>query len=187
MKLNLGCGRNIMPGWINVDSMFNHGVNLVRDLDNVLLHFPYEDNTVDDILLSHVIEHLHRPLPLMQALYRIAEPGCRLVIRCPYGSSDDADEDPTHVRRMFKGSFGYFGQPYYWRADYGYKGDWEVDKITLFVKPSLKGASDIPAIIDFERNAVREMVCEMHAVKPIRAPLRELQVYPNIVIDYATY
>lgn len=178
-----------MQGWVNVDSVHNHGVDLVRDLDHQLLHFPYEDNTVDEILMSHVIEHLHRPLPLMQVLHRIAKPDCKLYIRCPYGSSDDADEDPTHVRRMFKGSFGYFGQPYYWRADYGYKGDWEVDKITLFCDPLLRRPEPamLLGMLNERRNVVREMVAELRAVKPIRAPLRELQVYPNIVIDYADY
>lgn len=31
---------------------------------------------------------------------------------------DDAVEDPTHARQYFLNSFGYFLQPFYWRADY---------------------------------------------------------------------
>jgi hypothetical protein len=41
----------------------------------------------------------------MQELWRVAKPDAILGIRCPHGASDDADEDPTHVRRMFPRSF----------------------------------------------------------------------------------
>jgi hypothetical protein len=43
---------------------------------------------------------------LMQELHRIAKPNGKLVIRCPHGASDDAWEDPTHVRAFFARSFG---------------------------------------------------------------------------------
>jgi SAM-dependent methyltransferase len=68
---------------------------------------------------------------LMQELHRIAKPNGKLVIRCPHGASDDAWEDPTHVRAFFARSFGYFSQPFYWLADYGYRGDWQPAKIVL--------------------------------------------------------
>ncbi len=69
----------------------------------------------------------------MQELHRIATPNAAVTFNVPYGSSDDAFEDPTHVRPMFMNSFLYFSQPAYWRADYGYRGDWQTEKITLFV------------------------------------------------------
>ena len=65
----------------------------------------------------------------MQELWRIAKPNAKMVIRVPHGASDDAWEDPTHVRAYFSNSFGYYSQPYYWRADYGYRGDWLHEKL----------------------------------------------------------
>ena len=38
-----------------------------------------------------------------------------------------------YVRGYFLKSFGYFSQPDHRRADYGYRGDWAPDKITLRV------------------------------------------------------
>lgn len=190
MKLNLGCGRNIMEGWVNIDGVASPGVDLVWNLDEQhMLRLPYEDDSVDELLLSHVIEHLHYPLPLMQELHRVAKPGAIITIRCPYGSSDDADEDPTHVRRMYRGSFGYFSQPYYWRADYGYRGDWEIDTLHLWVASRLgnKPAGDVQIAIERERNVVREIVCVLHAVKPIRPPDRALQRYPQIITHVASF
>ena len=60
---------------------------------------PLPDDSIDEFLLSHVIAHISTPLDLMQELHRIAKPGAVAKIRVPYGSSDDAFEDPTHVRQ----------------------------------------------------------------------------------------
>jgi SAM-dependent methyltransferase len=174
VKLNIGCGRNIRDGFVNVDHAALPGVDLVAELDDPdKVTLPYADDSVDGFLLSHVIEHIRYPLPLMQELWRVAEPAAAMVIRCPYGSSDDAWEDPTHVRAQFLNSFGYFGQGAYHRADYGYRGDWHVDGITLRVSGErYRGyePQEIAAQVMAVRNVVVEMVAQLLAVKPLRDP-----------------
>jgi SAM-dependent methyltransferase len=183
-RLNLGCGRSPIADWINVDTVNLPGVDLVRDLERDPL--PYDDSSVDEFHASHFLEHIARPLPLMQELHRVAKPGALATFRVPYGSSDDADEDPTHVRRYFIGSWGYFGQPYYWRADYGYRGDWEIEE-TILVAPILtvNGGHNWLTRLMRERNVVEEMIVLLRAKKPIRPPSRELQEVPPIrVVSY---
>jgi SAM-dependent methyltransferase len=183
-KLNVGCGRNILPEWVNLDFAPLPGVDIVHDLERCAeIPIPLEDNSVDEFLLSHVIEHIRNSLPLMQELYRVAKPGAKAIVRLPHGASDDAWEDPTHVRSYFPQSFGYFSQPFYWRADYGYRGDWQPEKIYLLVsKQACAGmnAETLSKIVRTNRNVVQEMVADLRAVKPIREPLRELQVPPRI-------
>jgi SAM-dependent methyltransferase len=178
-KLHLGCGRTILEGWINVDSRQLPGVDVVADFDDCRnTPLPFADNSVDEFLASHLIEHLAQPLPFMQELYRIARADAVAVFRLPYGSSDEAYEDPTHVRQYFLNSFGYFSQPHYWRADYGYRGDWETETITLRVdaeKHPGKTSEQIMQEVHTLRNVVREMVVELRAIKPPRAPKAELQ------------
>jgi SAM-dependent methyltransferase len=185
-RLHLGCGRTILPGWVNLDMMPGTGVDVVADLDNCdQCPLPFDGDTFDEFLASHLIEHLRNPLPFMQELHRIARPGAKAIFRVPYGSSDDAMEDPTHVRFCFLNTFGYFSQPYYWRADYGYRGDWQTERIQLLVsKTRYEGKSPLEVMEDVMhvRNVVQEMVVELVPVKPIRAPLRELQSRPNIEI-----
>ena len=96
----------------------------------------------------------------MQELHRIARPGAKAAFHLPYGSSDDASEDPTHVRLYFLNSFGYFSQPFYWRADYGYRGDWEVEDVVLTVDAELAGKSwdEVFRLVQRSRNVVKEMV-----------------------------
>lgn len=183
-KLELGCGKNPMPGWIHLDYMDLQGVDVVANLDTCdEVPLPFEDNTIDEFFGSHVIEHISKPLPMMEELHRIAKPGARALFKCPYGSSDDAFENPTHVRQYFLHSYGYFSQPYYWREDYGYKGDWKVEKIYLIVSKKRyegKTVDEIMYEVNTFRNVVIEMTVELSAVKPIREPKRELQTPDNI-------
>ena len=185
-RLNVGCGRNIQEGWVNLDSAALPGVDIVCDLENVRetpIVLPGE--SVDQFLISHVIEHVRDSLGLMQELWRLATPGATAVIRVPHGGSDDAWEDPTHVRAYFPGSFGYFSQPFYSKADYGYQADWNPDKLTLLVYRSRCAGLSPQQIItksQFERNVVKEMICEMRAVKPMRERRPELQTRGQIEI-----
>lgn len=174
MKLNIGSGRHPLEGFVNVDHAALPGVDLVAELDDPdKVTLPYPDDHVDEFLLSHVVEHIRFPLPLMQELWRVAKPGATLKILCPYGSSDDAWEDPTHIRPQFLNSFGYFGQGAYGRADYGYRGDWRVHELTLRVAGArYQGMSpaDVAADVMAYRNVVLEMRAVLVAVKPARDP-----------------
>ena len=182
MKINLGCGRSPLPGWVNIDCSDLPEVDLVINLDQPHLRIPLLDDSADEIFCSHTFEHIINILPLMQELHRVAKVGAKATFRVPYGSSDDADEDPTHVRRCFLYTFGYFSQPFYWRADYGYRGDWHVERITLITWRGTHTPYCLEEIMKY-RNTVREMVVELVAVKPIREPKRELQVPPQIIIQ----
>src|SRR6266849_4569920 len=99
-RLHLGCGRKILPDWINVDVIPGEGVDVVADLDACAkTPLPFETDSIDEFLGSHLLEHITHALPLMQELHRVAKPGAQAVFNLPYGSSDDAFEDPTHVRQ----------------------------------------------------------------------------------------
>jgi SAM-dependent methyltransferase len=178
VRLNLGCGTDVRPGWVNVDRTVMPGIEVVTDFDDSP-HLPFNDGQVGYSEGAHVIEHLRNPLPFMAELWRVTRGGGQVVFACPYGSTDDADEDPTHVRRMFPGSWGYFSQPYYHRVagSYGYTGDWQLTDLTLAVFPEFSQCTDpeLWSMIRFQRNVVAEQVAKLRCVKPARKPLRELQ------------
>lgn len=186
-KLNVGCGRNIRDGWINLDSFPLPGVDLVADLETCDRQpLPLADNSIDELLLSHVIEHIHKPLPMMQELWRVARAGAVLTARVPYGSSDDAWEDQTHVRPYFVNSFCYFAQPFYSRADYGYRGDWQPETVVLVVPETRIHSRDTAQLkrqIEGERNVVQEMIVTLRCIKPLREPAASLQAFPRIEIQ----
>ena len=181
VKLHLGCGNTVLDGWMNVDSCAYPGVTVVDLEDCVPGRIPLSDNSVSELLASHVLEHIRAPMQLMEELYRVAQPDAKFVIQVPYGSSDDAYEDPTHVRPYFLGSFGYFSQPYFWRVAkpyFDYKGDWYVESIDLIMSDTpLRDAplDEIARAVKTIRNVVAEMVVTLRAQKPARKPLHELR------------
>ena len=187
LRLNLGCGRSPRAGWVNVDVAALPGIDVVADLDRCRTQpLPFAGDSVSEFHMAHVLEHIGDTLALMQELHRIAEPGAQLTIRSPYGSSDDAYEDPTHRHRFFMHSFQYFGQPIYWRADYGYRGDWEVARITLLVPSAQNQGLSNEAIlqkVSHLRNVVLEVVAVLKAVKPIRAADRNLLAFPAVAVQ----
>lgn len=185
-KLHLGCGRDVLPGWVNLDLHPGPGIDVVANLDECgTTPLPFDDNTFDELLGSHLIEHLRNPLELMQELHRISKAGATATFKTPYGSSDDAFEDPTHVRQYFRNSWGYFSQPFYWRADYQYRGDWKPQKLILAVRNRYpdKTPKELMQIIDRERNVVVEMTAILECIKPIREAKKELQRAPAIEIQ----
>lgn len=180
--LHLGCGNEYIPGWMNID-VSGEKLDLAFDLNDCLYSkLPLAENSVDGFYMSHVIEHIQNVLPLMEELYRVGRPGAKMFIRVPHGSSNDAWEDPTHFRSYFESSFVYFSQPAYSRADYGYLGDWQTERITLLLEGHLpdQPLDEILRKIRHERNHVNEMLVELSVVKPPRPRRLDLLKNGNI-------
>ncbi len=58
LKLNVGCGTDYKPGWVNIDNNSDNNIqklDLNWDLRNPL---PFKDGTIDFIFNEHFMEHL---------------------------------------------------------------------------------------------------------------------------------
>lgn len=55
-KLNLGCGFDYRPGWVNLDSNDSIKADIHHDLEKKL---PFEDNPFDEVFAGQVIEHVY--------------------------------------------------------------------------------------------------------------------------------
>jgi SAM-dependent methyltransferase len=185
--LNLGCGHDHFPGWINLDASPEVEADVVFDLEECGTHkLPFDDNYIDGFFMCHILEHIDNTLNLMQELYRVAKPEARLVIRLPFGGTDNAFEDPTHKRPYFPNSFVYFAQPAYSRADYKYSGDWQVQRINLVLPAASVKAESEAALLErirMQRNIVQEMIVELRAVKPGRPREAALLEWANPMIS----
>jgi len=105
MKLNLGCGWDKLEGYINCDISPEVKPNKIINLEEKL-HF--EDNSIDEILLNHVLEHIKNFIGLIHELYRISKVGAIIKIKCPFYSSWGQFNDPTHIRFFTPFTFEYF-------------------------------------------------------------------------------
>lgn len=100
MKVNLGCGDKILNGWVNLDKYDLYSVDIIHDLEK--FPYPFDDNTVDEIKLSHVLEHIgHHPdtfNKIIKEIYRICKNNSIISISVPHPRHDYFLNDPTHVR-----------------------------------------------------------------------------------------
>ena len=81
IKLNLGCGIYYKPGYINIDMFESEIADEIADIR----HLKYDENSVDEIEASHIIEHFDViTLPFLIAeWFRLLKPNGRLVIEAP--------------------------------------------------------------------------------------------------------
>jgi len=82
-KLNLGCGKDIREGFINIDRIAWPGVDLVLDLSCNKL--PFDDGTVNEIRAYDILEHLWDWENLMHECIRVLKVWGVIEIHVPYG------------------------------------------------------------------------------------------------------
>lgn len=87
-KLNLGCGRDIKKGYINLDKSKIKGVDVVHDLDRY--PWPFKDNYFEEVYGQDVIEHVKDLFMAMQEIHRISKNGARVRLIVPYWHSSAA-------------------------------------------------------------------------------------------------
>lgn len=85
MRLNLGCGNDIRPGYVNVDQRRLPGVDRVVDLSD--MPWPFETESADEVLMLDFLEHFpyEKTRVILMECYRILKPTSELVIQVPDG------------------------------------------------------------------------------------------------------
>jgi len=139
-RLDLGCGLHPKEGFEGVDiwgGKQTHNVNLFQ------FPWPFEDNSVDEIHASHLLEHVPAReveekdlapgldigpaektrrahflgqdmlFAFIDECYRILKPDCWMNVIVPSGRSNRAFWDPTHRRFFMQETFLYFAEE--WR------------------------------------------------------------------------
>lgn len=110
LRLNLGCGMDRLDGYINVDRF--GAPDLRHNLE--VVPWPWPDDSVDEVLLKHVLEHLGRDtdvyLDIWKELYRVCRDGATIRIAVPHHRHEYFYNDPTHVRAVTADGMTLFSQ-----------------------------------------------------------------------------
>lgn len=103
LKLNLGCGDKILPGYVNVDVVESRAgmkPDVICDLHDLA---PFDDASADEILSVHVVEHFWRweIRDVLREWVRVLKPGGRMIVECPNIESACRDflQDPVNAAR----------------------------------------------------------------------------------------
>lgn len=106
MKLNLGCGNDVLPDFVNIDENSDNPKVLKRDIEKYLPTI--ESNSVDFIKAHHVLEHVADLDTLMRHLHRICVNGAEIDIVVPLANTLWAVANPDHKRLFNHRTFQYY-------------------------------------------------------------------------------
>lgn len=97
MKLNIGSGSTRYDGFLNCDYDSRYNPEYVFDLETD--HWPFEDNSVDEVIAHHVLEHMGEGFfHTIKELYRVCSHDALIDIRVPHPNHITFLADPTHRR-----------------------------------------------------------------------------------------
>jgi hypothetical protein len=133
VRLNLGCGKLHLPGWVNVDQ-----VEPADCVCNLTEGLPWDDNSVKAIRADNLFEHFDNDEYrfVMNEAWRVLSPKGVMWWKVPNAKDwfDGAAGDPTHKRFFTPRSFYYLNHARsQWRdygSTYGYQ-PWKIVTLKL--------------------------------------------------------
>jgi len=120
-KLHVGCGGKIKEGFVNLDVVKLKGVDVVHDLNK--FPWPFPNDSFDEIIAEHILEHLDDFNKVINEIWRISKPNARMRVEAPYYLGWSAAADPSHKIIFCYRTFDYYAinpskkAPY--RTDFG--------------------------------------------------------------------
>lgn len=134
MRLNLGCGQEYLPGYVNVD--ISKEVKADHYLDIRTAKLPADDNSCDEVYCGSVLEQVLLNEHLVHVLnecWRVLKSGANLRFVVPNSRYAITYQDPFDCRHFIAETFYYFDvqKVHYQRfgKTYGFK-PWRVVSVT---------------------------------------------------------
>lgn len=168
VNLNLGCGHRHLDYFINIDREPPNEPDVLCDLE--LGKLPFENNSIDNVIGIHSLEHIWNIIPLWREIYRVCKPKALCFFITPYFTSGDALCNPSHYRafdetywhylnpRLYKvkGSAGY--------ADHGIDFDFIVNQVWLIPYPKFLNDPEL----EFKKTHWLNVIREVHALLEVQ-------------------
>ncbi len=117
-KLNIGSGKDRVVGFINLDIDTSTRPDIVRDIEKGM---PFENDSVDEIVCSHTLEHIKDLSFVLSEFYRVCKNGAQITISVPLMDASDM----THVRFFNSDTFRTLTDSYYWDKPYYFVGKYK--------------------------------------------------------------
>jgi SAM-dependent methyltransferase len=177
LNLNVGSALNHEPSrnghkFMNLDMNPLVKPDIVHDM--TVFPWPFEDNTFDSVIGSHIFEHIHKEqfLPMVSEIFRILKPGGHLLAFTPYGTSFDAWENPHHVQ-CFTETTWFYCTPICYRGETAGFGaeqgqpinNWSMERVSLVPYEEFINDPELEWKHKHLANVIREIQVVMRANK----------------------
>lgn len=106
--INVGCGMDYRPGWMNTDISYDAKADIIHDIRRD--EFPLDKDEVDLVYASGVLEQILENEHLLFAfneVWRVLRPGGEFQIVVPNAEHSIAFQDPMDVRKFVPKTFDY--------------------------------------------------------------------------------
>lgn len=103
VRLNIGCGEDLLPDYVNVDKFGNPDVRV----DLQIFPWPWEDNSVDEIYSRGCYEHLPEFMRSWNESWRILKPGGKITLIVPHFASPLEPWPEQHIHHFSLHTFNY--------------------------------------------------------------------------------
>lgn len=178
MKLNIGCGENRLDGYVNTDRERSVQPDVVMDLES--FPWPFEADSVDEIVANHVLEHVGADpavfLGVMKEIYRVCRGGALLRIAVPHPRHATFVDDPTHVRAITPMTMQLLSKKNceHWKrtgasnsplAKYA-DVDFELRELDIVVADKYKDAPNLEEMVELYNNVAVEYQMVLEVIKP---------------------
>lgn len=122
-KLNVGCGKDVREGYVNLDVKKSPGIDVVHNLDKY--PWPFKNNEFEEVYCNNILEHLNDIIKPIEEIWRISKNKAIVKVIVPIFPSVGAFADPTHKQYFTYMTFDYFrpedGLNYYSKARFKIK------------------------------------------------------------------
>ena len=126
MKLNLGCGKNKLDGYINIDKSAEVEPDLCHD---ITVGLPFETSEIDEVRAFDILEHIPpgKVIHVINEIWRVLKPGGLFEHFTPSTDGRGAWQDPTHVSFWNYNSWFYYTNKNF--LQYGIKALFKTDEL----------------------------------------------------------
>lgn len=170
MKLQFGCGKDKRKGFLNCDISPEVNPDKIVDITKKL---PFQDNSVDEIIMNHVLEHTQKPIEVLKEIYRVCKNNAIVRIRVPYFSSESAFSQIDHYSFFSLTTFDCLDRNHqgYWQG----VGNFKTIKKKLVWRKQLKLFEWVFGIHPKITRVYQELFCWIFPAKELQIELKVIK------------